>query len=112
MDTAALLPVLLLGPVIGVLTGRMPRRTRLIGTQPAYLVIGTVLAIVAATGHVGLPVPDDAALVTGVVNAIDGPAHQVYLIDLVGPRLIGASIGVYEVVINAPRVLCPAAGRV
>jgi MFS family permease len=109
LTALALLPVLLLGPLVGGWIDRMSRRTLLIGTQSAYLLIGAGLAIVAAGGHAGLPVLYAAALVTGVANAVDGPARQVYLIDLVGPKLIGATIGLYEVVINSSRVLGPAA---
>lgn len=105
---AIFVPVLLLGPLAGGVIDRYPRRGLLIGTQSAFIVIGAALTIIAAIGDVDLPVIYGLSLLTGVVNAVDGPARQVYLVDLVEPRLINASIGLYEVVMNASRVLGPA----
>jgi len=109
---AIFVPVLLLGPVAGGLIDRYSRRGLLIGTQSAFLVIGAVLTVLAALGDVDLPVIYGLSLLTGVVNSIDGPARQVYLVDLVEPRLINASIDLYEVVMNASRVLGPAVAGV
>ena len=112
LTVAIFVPVLLLGPIAGGLIDRYPRRDLLIGTQTAFLLIGAALAVLAALGDVSLPVVYALALLTGVVNSVDGPARQVYLVDLVEPRLIPASIGLYEVVMNASRVLGPAVAGV
>lgn len=109
---AIFVPVLLLGPIAGALIDRYSRRVLLIGTQSAFFLIGAALTVLAATGNANLPVIYGLSLMTGVVNAVDGPARQVYLVDLVEPHLISASIGLYEVVINASRVLGPAVAGV
>ncbi|MFC4242987.1 MFS transporter [Gryllotalpicola reticulitermitis] len=109
---AIFVPVLLLGPVAGGVIDRFSRRGLLIGTQIAFLLIGTALTVLAALGNVNLPMIYGLSLLTGIVNALDGPARQVYLMDLVEPRLINAGIGLYEVVMNASRVLGPAVAGV
>ncbi|MCL2516697.1 MAG: MFS transporter [Microbacteriaceae bacterium] len=110
LTALSLVPVLLLGPLVGTLIDRMSRRVLLVATQSAYLVLATVLAATTAADHTNLPVLYGVALLTGIVNAVDGPARQVYLVDLVGPQMIPATVGLYEVVLNASRVLGPAAG--
>lgn len=105
-------PVLLGGAAAGALLDRVDRRHVLLATQAAFAVISTGLAIATATGTGGLWLLYLAALLTGSVNALDGPARQVYIVDLVGARRAGAAVGLYEVVFNASRVLGPAAGGV
>lgn len=105
---AIYLPVLLLGPFVGVLVDRFDRRRLLVLTQVAFLVIGTLLAVVTALGHETLPFIYAIAIATGLVNAIDAPARQVYLMDLLDAQLLPSAIGLYEVVMNSARVLGPA----
>jgi MFS family permease len=47
---------------------------------------------------------------SGVVNAIDGPARQVYVLDLVGPDRLAGAVSLYEVVLNLSRICGPAIG--
>ena len=105
---AVYLPVLVLGPFVGVLVDRVERRRLLLVTQIAFIVIGGVLAVAAATGHATLPFVYAVAGVTGLVNAVDAPARQVYVMDLLDQRLLPSAIGLYEVVMNGARVLGPA----
>lgn len=107
LTVAIFTPVLVLGPIVGHLVDRYARRRLLLLTQSAFAVIGAGLAIATAVDGASLPILYASAVLTGLVNAIDGPARQVFLMELVGPRLIPASIGLYEVVINVSRVLGP-----
>jgi MFS family permease len=110
MTVAIFGPVLLGGAAAGTVLDRIDRRRALLCTQAAFTVISVGLAVAAATGTASLWLLYLAALLTGTVNALDGPARQVYIVDLVGPARTGAAIGLYEVVLNASRVIGPAAG--
>jgi MFS family permease len=110
MTVAIFGPVLLGGAVAGSLLDRIDKRRALLGTQVAFAVISTGLAVAAATGTASLWLLYLAALLTGSVTALDGPARQVYIVELVGPQRMGAAIGLYEVVLNASRVIGPGAG--
>lgn len=110
MTVAIFGPVLLGGAAAGTVLDRVDRRRALLCTQIAFTVLSAGLAVAAATGTASLWLLYVAALLTGVVTAFDGPARQVYIVDLVGPERTGAAIGLYEVVLNASRVIGPAAG--
>ncbi len=49
---------------------------------------------------------------SGTVNAVDGPARQVYVLDLVGVERLAGAVSLYEVILNLSRVLGPALGGV
>ena len=51
-------------------------------------------------------------LASGTVNAVDGPARQIYVLDLVGDERMAGAVGLYEVILNLSRVLGPALGGV
>jgi MFS family permease len=105
---AIYLPVLVLGPFVGVLIDRIDRRRLLVWTQLAFIAIGTLLAVVTALGYESLPFIYAIGIATGLVNSIDAPARQVYLMDVLDHRLLPSAIGLYEVVMNSARVLGPA----
>jgi MFS family permease len=48
----------------------------------------------------------------GCVNAFDGPARQVYVLDLVGRDRLAGAVSLYEVILNTSRVLGPSLGGV
>ena len=52
------------------------------------------------------------AVANGFVFAIDQPARQLYVVELVGGERVQSAVGLFEVIINASRVLGPAVGVV
>jgi MFS family permease len=96
LTAAIFLPVLLVGPWAGQVIDRVNRRVLLMGTQIAFFVIGAVLVVVTWVGADSLPVLYAVALATGIVNAFDGPARQVYLMDVLPRPMLQAAIGLYE----------------
>ena len=105
-------PVLLLGPWAGVLLDRTDHRRVLITTQVLFLSVSAVLAVLTAAGAVRLWSVFALALISGVVFAVDSPARQVYVLELVGPERTASAVGLFEVIVNASRVLGPAVGGV
>lgn len=105
-------PLLPLGPWAGTLVDRLDRRRLLIATQSLQMTFALLLAVLTATGAIRLWSVFAVSLATGVVAAVDGPARQVYVLDLVGGKGIASAVSLYEVVLNASRVLGPALGGV
>jgi MFS family permease len=77
-------PTLILGLPAGVLVDRLPKRRLLMVTQIAAAAIIGVLALLVATGRVQLWQIYVAAIALGVVSAVDMPARQAFVVDLVG----------------------------
>jgi MFS family permease len=105
-------PVLLLGAFAGALVDRSDRRRLLIVTQSLSIVLGVLLAVLAGTGAIEVWMLFVAALAGGCILAVDGPARQVYVLELVGRERTASAVGLYEIVINVSRVLGPATGGV
>jgi len=70
------IPVLLLGPVGGMLADRMDRRRLLIATQSAGFVFSVVLAALTIAGHIAPWHIVTLALLLGILNAIDTPTRH------------------------------------
>ena len=104
--------MLLLGAFAGALVDRSDRRRLLIVTQSLSIVLGVLLAVLAGTGAIEVWMLFAAALAGGCILAVDGPARQVYVLELVGSERTASAVGLYEIVINVSRVLGPATGGV
>src|SRR4029434_3404225 len=77
-------PVLLLSPVGGALSDRMSKRNILLVTQAVMMVQALVLALLVAAGHVRYWHVALLAAIYGLGRAIDIPARQAFITDLVG----------------------------
>ena len=103
-------PLLVLGPYSGTLVDRFDRRRLLIVTQTLLLLLAALTAVLIATGVITLWMLFVIAVVTGCVNAPDGTARQVYVVDLVGTQRLASAVSLYEVVLNISRVVGPGVG--
>ena len=108
----AMLPVLLGSPLAGAVVDRVDKRRLLLGTQVSFTVLALLLGALTSAGAVRLWMVFALAFALGVTSALDGPARQVYVLDLVGTEGAGNAIGLNEVVLNVSRVLGPAVGGV
>ena len=105
--TFALLgPVLLLSVVGGVMADRFPRKAWLAGMQSLQLVMTVVIAALVSR-DAGLVWILLAQLVAGVGNALNNPAMQGVLPNMVDPRDIGGVVSLNSVGINGSRVVGP-----
>lgn len=107
-----MVPVLLGSPLAGAVVDRVDKRRLLIGTQASFTALALLLGALTSSGLVRLWMVFALAGALGVVSALDGPARQVYVLDLVGTEGAGNAIGLNEVVLNVSRVLGPATGGV
>jgi predicted MFS family arabinose efflux permease len=105
-------PVLLGGAWAGVLVDRMDRRRLLIATQAIFVVLCAAQTALVATGQIRLWMILVFGVINGTTMAVDLPGRQVYVFSLVGRDRATSAIGLYEVIVNASRVIGPAAGGV
>ncbi|HEU5390286.1 MAG TPA: MFS transporter [Streptosporangiaceae bacterium] len=105
-------PVLLGAAWGGALADRFDRRHLMMATQALFVVVNAIQAVLVATGRIQLWMIFTLAALNGAVMAVDSPTRQVYVFQLVGRERLASAVGLFEVVINASRVLGPAVGGV
>jgi MFS family permease len=105
------IPLLVLGPFAGVWVDRRRKRTVLLMTQSAALVQSLVMLALIAFGHVEAWHLVVANLVLGIVNAIDSPARQSQLVELVGSKEdLPNAIAFSSALMNGARFIGPMIG--
>ena len=110
VSAATFAPVFFGGVWAGGLADRVDRRRLLLATQSSFLLVALCLFLVSVTGAAQLWILFALSFAAGCVLAVDGPARQVYPLDLVGTERAASAVGLYEVVQNASRVFGPALG--
>jgi MFS family permease len=100
-------PVLLLSPVGGALSDRLGKRRILLVTQAAMMVQALVLALLVRSGHVRYWHVAILAAVYGLGRAIDIPARQAFVSDLVGRGDLPNAVALNSVVFNGARLVGP-----
>lgn len=101
-------PTLLLGLPAGVLVDRLPKRQLLLVTQIIAAFITSVLAFQVGRGEIELWQIYAAAIALGIVSAIDMPARQSFVVDLVGKDDLMNGIALNSALFNTTRVVGPA----
>lgn len=87
------LPMLVVGPVSGVLVDLFPKRRILVICQSVAAALAAGLAVWNAMGGSDVWVVYAACIALGVTSAIDGPARQVFVNEVVGDAGLPAAIG-------------------
>jgi MFS family permease len=102
------LPVLVGGPLGGVVADRYRKQNVLLATQSLFMVPSFVLFAVSATGHTQYWMIVVAAFATGTINLFDVPARQAFVIEMVGRQDLMNAIALNSSVFNASAVIGPA----
>ena len=105
-------PVLLLGLFGGVLADRFPKRSLLILTQSASCLLALTMAILVWTNQVQLWHVYALAFGLGIVNAVDMPTRQAFVVEMVGREDLMNAIALNSTLFNAARVIGPAVAGV
>lgn len=106
------LPILVAGPFGGVIADRVDKRRLLMVTQSCAATLALVLGLLTATGAVQLWMVLVLAFAFGCVVAVDNPARQSFVLEMVGSDDLPNAVTLNSVVINAARAIGPAIGGV
>jgi MFS family permease len=101
-------PMLVLGPWGGVIADRRDKRRLLLVTQTVLALQALALGLLTVTGVVEMWMVFILAVVGGVVMAVDNPARQAFVFEMVGPDDLANAVALNSVVINASRIIGPA----
>jgi MFS family permease len=105
-------PLIPLGPWAGSLVDHVDRRRLLMLTQSLLATLSFLLAVLVATDSIQLWMLFAISFVAGTITAVDAPARQVFVRDLVGGHGVASAVSLNEVVVNVSRVLGPSLGGV
>ena len=102
------LPILIFGPMAGVLVDRYPKKTIQIYTQSISGLLALALGVLVALGHIQLWMIYALALALGLISAVDNPARQAFVVELVGETELGNAVTLSTAELNLARVAGPA----
>ena len=94
----------------GVIADRANRKRLVLFTQSAFAATAFSLAYLAATGQIRIWHVILLAGINGLVFAIDGPARQSMVHDIVGPHDLAAGVALQSAAFNLARVIGPILG--
>jgi MFS family permease len=108
--TAALqfTPMLFAGAWGGLLADRLSKRRLLAYTQSLMALPALTLWLLTTTGHVTLLVVYALVFVRGAVNAVDNPARQAFVMELVGRERVVNAVSLNSLIVQSARIIGPA----
>jgi MFS family permease len=99
----------LLGPFAGVWVERLPRRQLLVWTQAAGAVQSLALAALTLAGVINLTEIIALTVLQGIINALDMPGRQSFLVQMVDDRDdLSNAIAINSSMANGARLFGPA----
>jgi MFS family permease len=101
------LPILLFAPIGGVIADRFPKRNVLYVTQIASGVQALSLGVLIATGEIRLWMVYVLAIGLGLINTVDNPTRQTFVLEMVGKDKLANAISLNSTEINLARVIGP-----
>ena len=108
ISTFLFTPMLLFSIPAGAVADRLPKRRVVVTSALIQGAMGLTLTALVATGAVRYWHVAAIAVVWGLVNALDAPARQAFLVDLVGRGDVGNAIALNSAAFNAARIVGPA----
>jgi MFS family permease len=110
----AQIPVFLVAPIGGIIADRYDRRKIVIGTQVSAMVLALTYAALTllhgSDGRMLITVKEIFVLAAalGVVNGIDIPARQSFMVEMVGKEDLMNAIALNSSMFNGARIVGPA----
>ncbi|MGQ0631151.1 MAG: MFS transporter [Sporichthyaceae bacterium] len=101
-------PLALFGMVGGLLADRYSKRHILLITNAAMGLTALLLGLLALTGSAQVWHVYALAFALGVGGAMDTPARQSFVVEMVGPAEVSNAVGLNSASFNAARIVGPA----
>ena len=102
-------PALIIGPLAGIIADRMPGRRLLAITQVAQALLALALGLIIVIGIAELWMVYLLALGLGIATAVDAPARQTFVGELVGTADLPNAVALNSASFNTARLIGPAA---
>jgi MFS family permease len=103
----ATLPTLLFTLFGGVIVDRFPKKHILLFTQSSAMILAFILGILTALQIINVWEICVISFLLGMVNALDAPARQAFVSELVQKEHLASAIALNSGVFNAARVIGP-----
>ncbi|HWO48364.1 MAG TPA: MFS transporter, partial [Solirubrobacterales bacterium] len=100
--------ILLFGAIGGALADRFDKRKLLMISQTGMAVPATVLFALTALGAVESWMVFAVIALRGLVLAVDNPARQAFVIEIVGPDRVVNAVSLNSVLVHSARIVGPA----
>ncbi|RKR76340.1 MFS transporter [Frondihabitans australicus] len=107
VTAARYVPVLLLTPYAGLIVDRSSKRRVLLVTQTGLAGLSVVMGTLAFAGRANLPAVFTIAVAFGCLSALDNPARQAFIPEIVGRDLIRNAVTINSTFVNVGRALGP-----
>ncbi len=107
VTTLQFLPVTLLALYGGVLADRLRKRHALLMTQTAAMIQAFVFGFLVAAGLIQLWHIYVLAVVQGLINAVDNPTRQAFVVEMVGRDELANAVAINSMGFNIARILGP-----
>ncbi|WP_166646341.1 MFS transporter [Zavarzinia compransoris] len=104
------LPMLVLAPLSGALADRLPKRRLIVATQAMQMMLAAGLAGLTLGGAVSVPLVLAVAGLSGLVQALDVPARQAFVVEMVGKDDLPNAIALNSSLFNGARLIGPSVG--
>ena len=100
-------PIPLFAPISGMVADRFPKRRILFATQSALALTSLLTGVLVVTGAVQLWHIYLLAFVQGVAAALDNPARQTFVSEMVPHESLSNAVGLNSASFNAARLIGP-----
>jgi MFS family permease len=100
-------PLALFAPIGGMITDRFPKRRILFATQTSLALTSLLTGILVVTGVVQLWHIFVLAFVQGVATALDNPARQTFVSEMVPHESLSNAVGLNSASFNGARLIGP-----
>ena len=100
-------PILLLSPYAGLLVDRYAKRRVLLGTQAGLGLVSAALGAAVLAGDIRLWQVVVLAVLFGILSAVDNPARQAFVQEVVGHDLVRNAVTLNSTSVNVARVIGP-----
>jgi MFS family permease len=102
------LPMLLVGAWGGLIADRFAKRRLLIVTQVLHMVPPLTLLALAIAGDLSPIAVFGVAFGRGIVNAVDYPTRQAFVMEIVGTDRVVNAVSLNSVLVHSARIVGPA----
>jgi MFS family permease len=109
---AGQIPVFIAAPIGGAIADRYSRHKLVIGTQISSMILALILAALTLTNRIEIWHIFVLSALLGVVNGIDIPARQSFMVEMVGKEDLMNAIALNSSMFNGARIIGPAVAGV